>query len=266
MGLGKCLEFVERDKKWFEKYLPDMKRIWGYVEFLRENKNILDLFCDFIDTKKMKINKTIMKMLDELCNVDRVDYEDFINKLREEVNQKKMQISIMVETGELVKKKNTIKRVTSRQVNVQTESQECMFVDDDCDYNVGGGCMFVEDVEPVKKIFKKKPVEEKNDNNECMFVNDDEPVRKVIKKNLEEKNDDCMFVEDEPVRKIIKKSPIEKNDDCMFVEDEPVKKIIKKEPVKKVIKKSPIENNDVCMFVEDEPVKKIIKKKVIKKN
>jgi putative phage-type endonuclease len=138
---------VTRDREWFSKNLPDMTRVWSYVVFLRGNQNILDLFCDFIDTRTTKINKTIMRTLDRLCNPSAPDYNTFVEDLRKEIDLKKkaMNSKLMVNTyedsnmddyafvdekEEVVAPKKKIKKASSIPKPLNAVPDDFMFVDD----------------------------------------------------------------------------------------------------------------------------------------
>lgn len=50
---------VERDKEWFEKELPNYRKTWDYVEFLRKNPDKMKILNDYVET--FNIEKTVEK-------------------------------------------------------------------------------------------------------------------------------------------------------------------------------------------------------------
>lgn len=59
---------IKRDREWFSESLPKFEKMWNYVLFLRENKDVLDLFVEYINLMERKNNKQIMKLIDDLYN------------------------------------------------------------------------------------------------------------------------------------------------------------------------------------------------------
>ncbi|AYV81934.1 MAG: YqaJ-like viral recombinase domain [Harvfovirus sp.] len=85
-----CL-LIERDKKWFAEKLPELERMWNYVEFFRANKTKLDLLIKYLDSLSRKMNDKIMKVVETLAKVPKANtpeeyiYKEFLNKLEEEI-------------------------------------------------------------------------------------------------------------------------------------------------------------------------------------
>lgn len=85
-----CL-LIERDKKWFAEKLPELERMWSYVEFFRSNKSKLDILLNYIDSLSLKTSKKIMKVVEELAKIpkpgtaEEILYNEYINKLNEEI-------------------------------------------------------------------------------------------------------------------------------------------------------------------------------------
>jgi putative phage-type endonuclease len=64
-----CNVMIKRDKKWFKKVLPQIKDTWDYIEYYRNNENMLDRMCEFVESKKYKRdnNNVIMKYMKNDC-------------------------------------------------------------------------------------------------------------------------------------------------------------------------------------------------------
>jgi putative phage-type endonuclease len=57
---------IKRDRDWFKEKLPILEKTWSYIEFFRKNNKKLELWNKFIETRKIKRNKEIMKVADRL--------------------------------------------------------------------------------------------------------------------------------------------------------------------------------------------------------
>jgi hypothetical protein len=94
-----------------------MEKVWSYITFLRDenNKPILDLFCDYIDTRLVKRNKNIMEVLDKLCKIKYldIDVDPFIKELKQDIDEKNRTTVIHVNSNPSLKypKQKTVKRV-----------------------------------------------------------------------------------------------------------------------------------------------------------
>lgn len=62
---SKCLT-INRDKEWFAKSLPELEKMWNYVEFFRANKDKQDILLNYINSMKLKMNSKIMKIVGDL--------------------------------------------------------------------------------------------------------------------------------------------------------------------------------------------------------
>lgn len=76
---------INRDRKWFADNLPTYSRMWNYVLFLRANKDKLQLLADYIESRERKINKTIMSVIDKICNVTDPQYEKNIEAIKNDI-------------------------------------------------------------------------------------------------------------------------------------------------------------------------------------
>ena len=189
---------VHRDKEWFKNNLPKMEKVWSYVTFLRNNEDILKIFCDFVNTRTIKYNKKIMALLDDLCNVNNPNYEENIEDIKKEINMKK-------ERDAQIKKEKMA-------AYVETETSEYGFVDENPIQS--SEYMFI-DEEPIKPISRnivKKTISKKKDN---VIVNDPE----------------YLFIDDEP----IVKKPVMKTTINVTEKTKPIRKI---RQVKSVVKKT----------------------------
>ena len=83
-----CLTIL-RDKKWFTDNLPELDKMWKYVEFFRENQDKKDLLLNYIESMSLKKNKTIMKLIDDLYTIpkDTPDEKNMIDKLCDEIKK-----------------------------------------------------------------------------------------------------------------------------------------------------------------------------------
>ena len=57
---------ILRDTEWFKNNLPQMRKIWSYVEFLRINTSVAEEWKLFIDSLNKKYNDKILEKLDNL--------------------------------------------------------------------------------------------------------------------------------------------------------------------------------------------------------
>ena len=81
---------IKRDKKWFDENYPLVERIWNYVKFLRSNKEIKDLFVEYIESLSFKKNDHIMDVIDKLYNNDdecKKKLESYIKKRNKQLNK-----------------------------------------------------------------------------------------------------------------------------------------------------------------------------------
>jgi putative phage-type endonuclease len=80
---------VMRDRDWFNDKLIIFKKMWGYVRFLRNNKEQLDLFKKYLDScnikSEVKKNKIIMDIIEKLCDYTNPDYQNIIENIKEEL-------------------------------------------------------------------------------------------------------------------------------------------------------------------------------------
>jgi len=71
---------VKKDMKWFSENLPQMKKIWSYVELFRKNPDKYKILKDYIGSLPRKINDKIMKAIEIIATED----TDLIKKLIKE--------------------------------------------------------------------------------------------------------------------------------------------------------------------------------------
>lgn len=84
---SKCLT-IDRDRKWFADNLSNFERMWKYVEFFRSNNDKQDILMNFINSMKLKINKKIMKVVDDIYTIPQKDATEdekikYYNKIQE---------------------------------------------------------------------------------------------------------------------------------------------------------------------------------------
>jgi len=106
---------IKRDRKWFSESLPIFKRMWGYVIFFRKNPDKLDLLLDFINTRKIKYNKEIMKFIENLYDTGHKKYDKFIKDARKNIKK--------------IKKKKTKPKI--KYDSLSYNDGEYMFIDDE---------------------------------------------------------------------------------------------------------------------------------------
>ncbi len=66
--LEKNCTLIMRDKEWFSQVLPTLKKIWNYVELLREDNDMSQKWKEYIDSLPKKMNDKIINYLDSLIN------------------------------------------------------------------------------------------------------------------------------------------------------------------------------------------------------
>ena len=85
---------IDRDREWFKSVLPRVEEMWGYVLHLRENKELGDVVCDYIEalwapsTKKLteKNNDKVLRLVDIVCG-KKLGYEKAVLEAREEIER-----------------------------------------------------------------------------------------------------------------------------------------------------------------------------------
>ncbi len=232
---------VYRDREWFKNSLPKLEKVWSYVTFLRDHPDTLQIFCDFVETRKPKINKTIMNTIDKLCNNTDPNYETYIDELKKDINSKK------------------VKKIPLEKENplyIETTFSDYSFVDDNSQKtnNDFSDYMFIDDAvsEPIKKTITKPITKTKVDSTSSDYMFIDEPVAKPLKKiitktKVESVSSDYMFIDDTVSEPTITKKIINKTKEDNVITKPPIKKI---RQVKSVIKKDavvskPIKNTDI---------------------
>ena len=186
---------INRDKEWFKNNLPDLEKIWSYITFLRkpDNKQLLDIFCDYIDTRTVKRNKQIMEVLDKLFNSKTLD-DIFIKDLLKDINEKKdnnRATVIHVNSDQSLNnsfsnsksKVKQIKRVTSvPKPKLIKKDPENMFDDDTTNISVMAKSIHVQNKSIPNKSIPNKNIPNKTKQFEF------KKTQPIIKKDSE-----CMF-------------------------------------------------------------------------
>jgi len=83
---GSMNVLIKRDKEWFAESLVTFRKVWSYVEFLRNNSYQLDIFKRYIESNKNKKNDIIMEIVEKLCNPKMKDYNKFIKNLESTID------------------------------------------------------------------------------------------------------------------------------------------------------------------------------------
>jgi hypothetical protein len=78
---------IKRDKKWFAEKLPELSRMWTYVEFFRTNSDLAAILNNFIEKLPIKQNNKILEvikyMYDTKLENPKLDQESYINTINE---------------------------------------------------------------------------------------------------------------------------------------------------------------------------------------
>lgn len=83
--LEKNCTLIMRDKEWFSQVLPTLKKIWNYVELLREDNDMSQKWKDYIDNLPKKMNDKIINYLDSLINSKIEENKMKENKMKENI-------------------------------------------------------------------------------------------------------------------------------------------------------------------------------------
>ena len=75
----KC-SLINRDKKWFLDNLPELERMWKYVEYFRNNSDKADTFFNYIESLPIKNNKKIMNIAKQICTEPNKDDRNAIKE------------------------------------------------------------------------------------------------------------------------------------------------------------------------------------------
>nr|QBK89087.1 MAG: YqaJ-like recombinase domain protein [Mimivirus LCMiAC02] len=82
---------IKRDRKWFNKNFPNFEKMWNYVTFLRKNDYQLALFVNYVNSRPIKYNKKIMKVLDDLFHTEAKDYDIMCKEMEKEIGSGKVE-------------------------------------------------------------------------------------------------------------------------------------------------------------------------------
>jgi putative phage-type endonuclease len=79
---------IKRDPKWFLDYLPKIKETWTYIEFFRKNKELLELFQNYL--KYIRENNKRMTRVDAMKFIEKLYCKDSetINHLKKLTHSK----------------------------------------------------------------------------------------------------------------------------------------------------------------------------------
>jgi len=250
---------IKRDTKWFAENYPTFEKMWGYILFLRDHKDKLDLLVEFIDSLKIKKNTLIMETIQKLCNNKSKGYKKFIMKLKNEIKErnKPTKKPIVIKTNDDSDGDNDINNMFFKESAFVEESDS----DIEQDKQITKNSMFVEESDSDIEFTPKKKSSNKT-TKESMFC--------------EESDSDVEFVPKKKSKKIKKKkkSSNKSTKESMFCEesDSDVEFVPKKKSKKiKKKKKSSNKSTKESMFCEEsdsdvEFVPKKLKKKKKKKH
>lgn len=79
---------IMRDRELFTSKLPTLRKMWNYVLYLRKHKDSLDLLINYVESRSVKYNHHIMRVIDEICNPDDPDYENNIQAIKDDIAKK----------------------------------------------------------------------------------------------------------------------------------------------------------------------------------
>lgn len=86
---------IERDKKWFKENVTKIRKMWDYVEYLRENKDDATIFFDYIDSLYPKSNKKIMDFMEMMYNKENdSEYAKKIVAIKNKINEHKKKVEM----------------------------------------------------------------------------------------------------------------------------------------------------------------------------
>jgi len=141
---------IKRDREWFADSLPKLRKMWSYVEFLRENEEIAKLVKRYIDSRKRKSNDDIMNVIKNLCNPKMDEYKSYIKKITKIVEldekqnnemEKKIRVDLPAGAEYADSEEMKFDFVNSDDSSSEDESQSN---DSDSDSESDDGCLFVD--------------------------------------------------------------------------------------------------------------------------
>lgn len=112
---------IKRDRGWFQNNFEKLKTMWGYVEYLRENNDVIIEWKAWIETLNKKYNDKIMNKLQELIDKkkkSKLNINEQIEKLSLNAeNNNDYQEEIVINNGEPILSKKTRKYVKKPQTS-----------------------------------------------------------------------------------------------------------------------------------------------------
>jgi putative phage-type endonuclease len=143
---------IVRDKKWFTNNLASMRKIWAYVEILRDNPLIAEEWKNWIDAQNKKYNEKI------------------INKLIELIKNKGLWEKVVSAIGELdVELSEEIKNMIEQPQNYNN-SQEVIKVQE------AQEVIKVQEAQEAQEVIKVQEVQEVQDNSDNSISSNDEII------------------------------------------------------------------------------------------
>ena len=106
--LEKNCTLIMRDKEWFNQVLPILKKIWNYVELLREDNDMSQKWKEYIDSLPKKMNEKIITYLDNLINSKTITENKIEeNKIEEnKIEENKIEENKIEENKKVIKQKS----------------------------------------------------------------------------------------------------------------------------------------------------------------
>ena len=114
---------IKRDKVWFAESFPKLQHIWSQVVFFRQNKDKLELLVKFINSLEKKVDKEIMKMVERLCDPKQPDYQQFVDKLKQDLVNVKGIMEPPKENNYVFKKKFDVNSSQNSSGNFPTKEE-----------------------------------------------------------------------------------------------------------------------------------------------
>lgn len=75
---------VKRDKQWFADSLPEIRKMWNNIIFLRKHPTKCKLYLDYVHSRKRRMNKDLMRVIEKVCNPKTP--KEYFTTLQEKIN------------------------------------------------------------------------------------------------------------------------------------------------------------------------------------
>jgi len=154
---------ILRDSKWFESQMPTYNKIWGYVEYLRENLDVCEKWKQWIDSQPRKYNDKVMAKLDQLIEEKKFGKNGEIEENQNKPEDIEINISKSTKTTKLTKSSNENKKGIT--INLDSDNEEQLLSTKYIQNKQNEPIELMEYIkEPVDKV-KRKYVKRQNKDN-----------------------------------------------------------------------------------------------------